>query len=76
MCLSQVGRVTSVDEAGLAVVEVEGLPHRVSLAPLVLDGRSVRPGDWVLIHTGLAVEVLDEADALGLIAVTDSPQEE
>jgi len=76
MCLSQVGRVTSIDGAGLAAVDVERIRRQVSLAPLVLDGRPVGAGNWVLIHAGLAVELLDEADALELIAFADRLREE
>lgn len=62
MCLSLVGVVRSVDGAE-AVLDVEGVERRVSLAPLVLTGTSVRPGDWLVAQTGLAVTVLDERDA-------------
>jgi hydrogenase expression/formation protein HypC len=73
MCVTQVGRVVSLEETtGLAVVDVNGFAHRISLAPLVLDGQPVGAGEWVLIHAGLAVERLDEADATELAAFTRS----
>lgn len=63
MCLSLLGRVLSVDDRGdRATVDVDGVERTVGLAPLTLTGRAVAPGDWVVAHSGLAVERLD-ADA-------------
>jgi hydrogenase maturation factor len=36
---------------------------------LTLDGRTVEPGEWLLVHTGLAVETLDPGDAAELVAL-------
>ena len=70
MCLSMPARVLAVDGAGReAVVEIDGAERRVSLAVLTLDGRSVEPGTWLLVHTGLAVETLDPDDAAELVAL-------
>ena len=56
MCLADLGPVLAVDEAaGTAEVDLGGVRRSVSLAPLVLDGRPVVPGEWVVVHTGLAV---------------------
>lgn len=70
MCLALAGEVLSVDErAGTAVVETEGRLRKVSLAPIVLDGGRVSPGEWVVIHTGLAVAVVGEAEARELMEI-------
>ena len=70
MCLSCAGRVLQIDgDRHEAVVDVDGSHRRVSLAVLSLDGRGVEVGEWVLIHTGFAMEVLDEASAADLIAL-------
>ena len=77
MCVSQVGRVTTVAaSSGTVAVDVEGLTHRVSVAPIVLDGRAVHAGDWLLIHSGLAVDVLDERTALEVSEFIRSRTEE
>ncbi len=69
MCLSDLGPVLSVDATrGTAEVDLAGRHRQVSLAPLVLDGASVAPGDWLLVHTGLAVEVLDAVEAAVIVA--------
>jgi len=38
----------------------------VSLAVLLLEEQPVATGDWVLVHTGLAVAVLDPAEGAEL----------
>ena len=68
MCLTAAGCVLSVDDdRGAAVVQADGRRWEVSLAPIVLDGGLVAAGDWVLVHTGFAVAVIDERDARELI---------
>jgi len=71
MCLAVVGRALSVDDGrGEAVVQAQERRLRVSLAPIVLDGGRVAAGDWLLIHTGLAVAVLDQDEAREILAAT------
>ena len=50
-----------------AVVDVDGETRTVSLAVLTLDGQTVATGEWVLVHTGFAMEVLDAALASELV---------
>ena len=69
MCVSDVGRVAALSADGTAAELVEGGPRRtVPLAVLVLEGTPVGMGDWVEVHTGLAVGVLDPADAAERLA--------
>lgn len=72
MCVSDVGRVAAVSADGATAELVEGGPRRaVSMAVLVLEGTRVAVGDWVEVHTGLAVGVLDEAEARARLAALD-----
>ena len=72
MCLSSAGRVVSVSaDDTSAVVDVGGSHRSVSLAVLVLEDRAPEPGEWVLIHTGLAVEIIDEDAATVLTDMLD-----
>lgn len=59
MCLGIPGQVValSADDPWLADVDVAGTIRAVNIA--VLEPGSVRPGDWILIHAGLAMEVID-----------------
>jgi len=76
MCLSSAGRVVSVSaDVANAVVDVGGSHRSVSLAVLVLEDRAPEPGEWVLIHTGLAVEIIDAAAAAVLTDMLDDMRE-
>lgn len=65
MCVSLIGRITHIDGEN-AVVEVDGAHRRASLAMLLLEDRAVATGDWVLLHTGFAITVLDPDEATEL----------
>ena len=65
MCLAVPGRIGSVvEEEGLlsAVVDFGGVRKRICLETLP----EARPGDWVLVHAGFALQRLDEEAALEL----------
>lgn len=69
MCLSDLGPVLCIDEPrGTAAVDLAGRTAEVSLAPLILDGVVVSVGDWLLVHTGLAIERLDPEAAAEIVA--------
>lgn len=65
MCLALPGQVVSVEhlsEDGVGaegVVDFQGTRVKVSLA--LVPGVSV--GSWVLVHAGMALEMLDESEA-------------
>jgi hydrogenase assembly chaperone HypC/HupF len=64
--------VVEVEEGGgFATIELAGRLRRVCLTPLELEGRAVQVGEWVLVHTGLAVEVVDEAAAMEVVAARE-----
>jgi hydrogenase expression/formation protein HypC len=76
MCLTQVGRIVDVGDGDSAVVtDAAGTNRRVSLAALTLAGEPVATGDWVLVHTGFAVERLGDAEAASLVAALADLQE-
>ena len=58
MCLAIPVKVVSI-EGDEAEVEIGGVKRRVSI---VLTPE-VKPGDYVLLHTGYAIGVVDEAEA-------------
>ncbi|MEU4422554.1 carbamoyltransferase HypF [Actinoplanes sp. NPDC024001] len=63
MCLGIPGRVREIlpgNEGQLALVDVAGAGRRVNVG--MLDSPP-QPGDWVLIHLGFAMEIIDEAQA-------------
>ena len=70
MCVTDVGRVVAVsDDGGTAELEGGGGRRTASLAVLVLEGTPVEVGDWVRVHTGLAVEVVGADEAERVLAL-------
>ncbi len=61
MCLGIPGRVLELSEnPHLATVDVFGAKRQINLGLLE---EPARPGDWVLIHVGFAVSLIDEEQA-------------
>ena len=67
MCLAVPGKIMDVTETSddpvtgrVATVDMQGSRLEASLAVTPEAGE----GDWVLVHAGFALTVLDEADAL------------
>ncbi|MBC7232829.1 MAG: HypC/HybG/HupF family hydrogenase formation chaperone [Chloroflexi bacterium] len=59
MCLAVPARILSI-EGQEAEVDFSGVRRRISVALTP----EARVGDYVVIHTGFAISVLDEAEAL------------
>ena len=55
MCLAIPGKVVEREEGNLATVDILGVTREVSLDLT----SSAKPGDYVLIHAGFAIEVVD-----------------
>ena len=64
MCLAIPAKIESID-AHKATVELAGTRAEV-IAALVPEAKV---GDWVLVHAGCAITVVDEADALETFAI-------
>ena len=58
MCLAIPVRIVSI-EGGEAETEIAGVRRRVSIALTP----EVKAGEYVLLHTGYAIGVVDEAEA-------------
>ncbi len=59
MCLAIPGKITKKKQGHKALVEVAGLEREISL-DLLPDAVE---GEYVLIHTGFAIQKIDEAGA-------------
>ncbi len=65
MCLSIPSKVVKIDrEEVTAVVDTMGVKRKVGI-DFIAD--EVKEGDYVLIHIGYAMNIIDEADALASI---------
>jgi hydrogenase expression/formation protein HypC len=58
MCLAIPTRIVSID-GQMAQVELSGVERQISLALTP----EAQVGDYVIVHTGFALSVLDEEDA-------------
>jgi len=69
MCLGIPGRVVQIVDGyhdQIALVDVSGEQRKVNIG--LLEEDPVRPGDWVIIHMGLAVEKTDAEGAAAAMA--------
>jgi hydrogenase expression/formation protein HypC len=68
MCLETPAQVVAVDPNGLsAIVTSDRRTGRALLMTLDVTAEPVRPGDWLLVHSGLAVGRLDASEAHELL---------
>lgn len=70
MCLGVPGKIIEIKDK-TAVVEVMGAQRDVSLDFL----KSVKIGDYVLIHAGCAIQVIDEEEALDTLSLFNELRE-
>ena len=62
MCLSRLHRVVAPAEpAAVWAEDLDGIRRRVSL--LAFDGPTPVEGDWLVVHSGYALQPADAADA-------------
>jgi hydrogenase maturation factor len=67
MCTSRLHRVVADAGSGAVLVEdADGGRHRVSL--LALDGPEPVPGDWLVVHSGYAIDRADTSEAESVAA--------
>ena len=71
MCLAIPARVEKLAEANLADVDIMGTKRTISV-DLTPD---VQVGDYVLVHAGFSIEVVDEENAqITLDLIEDMPE--
>lgn len=58
MCLAVPGKVIEIKDS-IGIVDFNGVKREVRL-----DLVDVKVGDYVIVHTGFAIEKMDEKDAL------------
>ncbi|MBP9092493.1 HypC/HybG/HupF family hydrogenase formation chaperone [bacterium] len=67
MCLGIPGQVVEIVDAAkhLAKVEISGVRRQVSLTCIVSDKHPIESciGDWVLVHVGFAMSLINEDEA-------------
>ena len=70
MCMAIPGKVLEIvdEQRRLARVEVAGVDRRVNLS-LLDDADQPEPGDWVLVHVGLALSRISETEAIEQLGI-------
>ncbi len=66
MCVSRLHRVVVEGDSSVEVEDVDGTRHLVSL--LALDGPPPSAGDWLVVHSGYAIDRVDAAEAEAVAA--------
>ena len=61
MCLAIPGKVVSVHGTN-AVIDFGGVQRETNISLV-----EVKPGDYVIVHAGFAIQTVDEADAMETI---------
>lgn len=59
MCLAIPTKVTAIDENNVATVELGGVERQISL----IMTPEAKIGDYVLVHTGYAITLMDPEEA-------------
>ncbi len=65
MCLAIPTQIQSIDAKGNAIVELGGVTRQIGL----IMTPEAQVGDYVLVHTGYAISVLSEEEALASLEV-------
>lgn len=72
MCLGIPGRIVAITDATrkLATVDVAGVRREINIA-CIIGERAVEAcvGDWVLVHVGFAMSLIDEAQAMETLRI-------
>lgn len=59
MCVAVPGKILSIDDTAMALVDFGGVTREVSLAFL----EEPKPGDFVIVHAGFALHTIDPEEA-------------
>ena len=73
MCLGIPGQIVEITDADnlMAKVDVGGVRRNINIACVVDEGQPPfsRLGDWVLVHVGFAMSLIDEDEAHKTLAL-------
>ncbi len=65
MCIAIPSKIISIDENGMAEIDINGVQTRASL--ILID--EPRVGDYVMVHAGFAINKIDVTAALESLAI-------
>jgi hydrogenase expression/formation protein HypC len=67
MCLAVPAEIIEVRDDRMAVIDIGGVRREASL--MLVD--EAGPGDYVLVHAGFAIEVIDAAEAAATMSILE-----
>ncbi len=70
MCLAVPLKVFSVISEDEAIVEIESLKKKVNTSLV----NTVKEGDYLIVHTGFAIKILDQKEAMLTLNLFDEIQ--
>jgi len=83
MCLGIPGKIISIvdNDLQLGMVDISGIQREVNLSCIAEEGQSLDKylEEWVLVHVGFAMSIIDESEAqatLGVLTELGEMQEE
>lgn len=70
MCLGIPGQIVAIadPERNLASVDFSGVRRKVDITCVLTGDAEALVGEWVLVHVGFAMSVIDEAEARATLA--------
>ena len=70
MCLAIPGKVVELQEDHMAIVDYGGTRREANVMYV-----QPKVGDWVIVHAGFALQILDEKEAMETLALWDEALE-
>ncbi len=67
MCLAIPMKLEKIEQNNMGIVEIGGVRRQVGLHMLP----EAKPGDYLIVHAGFAIQKLDEKEALKTLALIE-----
>jgi hydrogenase maturation factor len=67
MCVSRLHQVVAPGPMGHVLVE-DSQGHEREVSLLAFEGATPQPGEWLVVHSGFALERVDSAEAAAIVA--------
>jgi len=73
MCLGIPGKIVTIvdNDLQLGMVDISGIQREVNLSCIAEEGQSLDKylEEWVLVHVGFAMSIIDESEAAATLSV-------
>ncbi|WP_392561031.1 HypC/HybG/HupF family hydrogenase formation chaperone [Orbus sturtevantii] len=78
MCIGIPCQIVSIDNhaPNIAIAEVNGIGRQIDISLVANSNNPITVGQWVLVHVGFAMSILDEDEAKHTLSILNAMQEE